>query len=287
LTSDDVIVLLIGLDEGLGEELALEEGFTVQHAEDVEDEAQTPPPDAVVVSLTNRGPLEVLGALRTRLPDAAVVVVTQPGQEMDGTVAMHAGAEDHLVAGSIPAGLLPRAVRYAVSLRVLHRELATQDKVTGLLNLRGFVPIAEHHLRMSDRVGVSVVFLFLRLDSHADVARTLGSSQADDLARDAAEVLLQAVRDSDLPARIASDTFCVLLTGGAEGAETMVLSRLIEAIAVHDARRDRPRELAVSVGSALYDPERPTTLEQILETAGRRLEGDAGVRWTERSSDPT
>lgn len=278
MTSDDVIVLLIGLDEGLGEELALEEGFTVQHAEDVEDEAQTPPPDAVVVSLTDRGPLEVLGALRTRLPDAAVVVVTQPGQEMDGTVAMHAGAEDHLVAGSIPAGLLPRAVRYAVSLRVLHRELATQDKVTGLLNLRGFVPIAEHHLRMSDRVGVSVVFLFLRLDSHADVARTLGSSQADDLARDAAEVLLQAVRDSDLPARIASDTFCVLLTGGAEGAETMVLSRLIEAIAVHDARRDRPRELAVSVGSAIYDPERPTTLEQILETAGRRMTAQSDAR---------
>ena len=278
MTSDDVIVLLIGLDEGLGEELALEEGFTVQHAEDVEDEAQTPPPDAVVVSLTDRGPLDVLGALRTRLPDAAVVVVTQPGQEMDGTVAMHAGAEDHLVAGSIPAGLLPRAVRYAVSLRVLHRELATQDKVTGLLNLRGFVPIAEHHLRMSDRVGVSVVFLFLRLDSHADVARTLGSSQADDLARDAAEVLLQAVRDSDLPARIASDTFCVLLTGGAEGAETMVLSRLIEAIAVHDARRDRPRELAVSVGSAIYDPERPTTLEQILETAGRRMTAQSDAR---------
>jgi diguanylate cyclase (GGDEF)-like protein len=278
LTSDDVIVLLIGLDEGLGEELALEEGFTVQHAEDVEDEAQTPPPDAVVVSLTDRGPLDVLGALRTRLPDAAVVVVTQPGQEMDGTVAMHAGAEDHLVAGSIPAGLLPRAVRYAVSLRVLHRELATQDKVTGLLNLRGFVPIAEHHLRMSDRVGVSVVFLFLRLDNHADVARTLGSDQADDLARDAAEVLLQAVRDSDLPARIASDTFCVLLTGGAEGAETMVLSRLIEAIAVHDARRDRPRELAVSVGSAIYDPERPTTLEQILETAGRRMTAQSDAR---------
>ena len=278
MTSDDVIVLLIGLDEGLGEELALEEGFTVQHAEDVEDEAQPPPPDAVVVSLTDRGPLDVLGALRTRLPDAAVVVVTQPGQEMDGTVAMHAGAEDHLVAGSIPAGLLPRAVRYAVSLRVLHRELATQDKVTGLLNLRGFVPIAEHHLRMSDRVGVSVVFLFLRLDNHADVARTLGSDQADDLARDAAEVLLQAVRASALPARIASDTFCVLLTGGAEGAETMVLSRLIEAIAVHDARRDRPRELAVSVGSAIYDPERPTTLEQILETAGRRMTAQSDAR---------
>jgi two-component system, cell cycle response regulator len=278
LVPDDVTVLLIGLEEDLDEELALEEGFTIQHADDVEAEAQDPPPDAVVVSLGGRGPLEVLGALRARLPDAAVVVLTQPGQETDGTVAMHAGAEDHLVAGSIPPGLLPRAVRYAISMRVLHRELATQDKVTGLLNLRGFVPIAEHHLRMADRAGLSVVFLFLRLDSFEDVARSLGGERADDLARDAAEVLLQAVRDSDLPARIASDTFCVLLTGGAEGAETMVLSRLVEAIAVHDARRDRPRELTVSVGSAIYDPERPATLEQILETAGRRMTAQSAAR---------
>ena len=275
---DDVTVLLIGLEDELGDELAGEEGFTVQHAEDVEAEAQTPSPDAVVVSLTDRGPLEVLGALRSRLPNAAVVVVTQPGRETDGTVAMHAGAEDHLVAGSIPPGLLPRAVRYAVSLRAHHRELATQDKVTGLPNLRGFVPIAEHHLRMADRVGVTVVFLFLRLDNFEDVNRSLGNERADDLARDAAEVLLQAVRDSDLPARIASDTFCVLLTGGAEGAETMVLSRLVEAIALHDARRDRPRELSVSVGSAIYDPERPTTLEQILETAGRRMTAQSDAR---------
>ena len=55
------------------------------------------------------------------------------------------------------------------------------------------------------------------------------------------------------------------------GAETLVLSRLVEAIAVHNTRRDRPRPLSLSVGSALYDPERADTLEGILETAGRRL----------------
>ena len=84
-------------------------------------------------------------------------------------------------------------------------------------------------------------------------------------------IMLEAVRDSDLPARIAPDTFCVLLTGEAAGAETLVLSRLVEAIAQHDAQRDQPRELSLSVGSALYDPEQPITLEQILNTAGRRL----------------
>lgn len=270
-----VTVLLIDLDPALGDELAREDGFIVTQAEDLRAEELGATDggghDAVIVALDGRTPLETLGTIRVMAPNTAVLVVTQAGHETDGTVALHAGAEDHLIAGAIPPGLLPRAVRYAVAQRRLRRELATRDDETGLPNLRGFEPIAEHHLRMADRGRAPVVFLFVRLEAFEDVLAALGPDQAADLARDAGEVVLEAVRDADVPARIARDTFCVLLTGEAHGAETLVLSRLVEAIALHDARRDRPRELSLSVGSALYDPDRPSTLDQILETAGRRL----------------
>lgn len=269
MTPQTLTVLLIGLDEAFGQELAEEDGFDVERLEDVG--SMRGPADAVVVSLEGAGPLETLGTIRAHAPDAAVLVVTEPGNATDGTVALHAGAEDHLDSGSIPPGLLPRAVRYAVAQRRLHRELATQDEATGLPNLRGFAATAEHHLRMADRSRMPVVFLFVRLEGYADHASTLGPEQASALAADAAKVLLQALRDSDLPARIAPDTFCVLLTGEAAGAETLVLSRLVEAIALDDAGRERPRELSLSVGSALYDPEKPATLEHILNTAGRGL----------------
>ena len=85
---------------------------------------------------------------------------------------------------------------------------------------------------------------------------------------------------------MAADTFCVLLTGDAAGAETIVLSRLVEAVALHDARRDRPREMSISVGTALYDPAAPTTLEQILENAERRLIAQDLARNGGQSSDP-
>jgi diguanylate cyclase (GGDEF)-like protein len=214
---------------------------------------------------------------------AAVVVITEPGNVADGTVALHAGADDHLVRGSIPVGMLPRAVRYAVTVRRLRRELSTQDDETGLLNLRGFAPIAEHHLRMADRAHAPVVFLFVRLDGLAGIAGTSGADEAASVAQDATAVVLEAVRDSDVPARIAIDTFCVLLTGDARGAEALVLSRLVEAIAVHDARLDQPRSLSLSVGSALYDPDHPSSLEQILSTADRRLAAQADL---ERSEHP-
>src|SRR6478672_961221 len=136
----------------------------------------------------------------------------------------------------------------------------------------GFAPIAEHHLRMADRAGEPVIFVFVRIEEHDALRTALGSEAADELARDAAGVVLNSVRESDVPGRIAPDTFCILLTGEAEGAETTVLSRLVEAMAVHDARRDPPRTLRLSVGTARYEPGSGLHLAELLETAIRRLD---------------
>lgn len=281
MVNDPIAVLVVGNDdEDLHGELTQEEGFTVDRATRLDGDVAAADVDAVVLSLTGDAPLEALGALRTRAPDAAVIVITDQANATDGTVALHAGADDHLVRGAIPRGLLPRAIRYAVGLRRLRRDLATQDDETGLPNLLGFAPIAEHHLRMAERAKTPVVFLFVRLEG-LDKAATI--DEAAEIARDAASVLLEAVRDADVPARIAPGTFCVLLTGEARGAETVVLSRLVEAIAVHDARSDHPRSLSLSLGSALYDPEHPSDLEQILSTADRRLAAQVAP---DRSDDP-
>ena len=285
MTRDPISILVVGIDEQLQEELAQEEGFSVERAERLDGRLHPAGIDAVVLALTGGTPLESLGVLRAMAPSAAVVVVTDAEHAADGTVALHAGADDHVIRGAIPPGLLPRAIRYAVAVRRLRRELSTRDDDTGLPNLLGFAPIAEHHLRMADRAHTPVVFLFVRLDGLDEIAATSGPDEVAAVVRDAAAVVLVAVRDADVPARIAPDTFCVLLTGEARGAETLVLSRLVEAIAEHDARLDTPRRIALALGSALYDPEHPSTLAQILETADRRL-ADQARSGPDRSEAP-
>ena len=261
---DPIRVLLVGTGDDFGTELEGDD-FDVARIPDLAALGPGADQDAVIVALDDPGPLEALETLRLKTPAAAVLVLTTSDREADGAVALHAGAEDHLVRGSIADGLLPRAIRYAVERRRLRRELATIDEKTRLPNLRGFVAIAEHQLRMANRAGTSVVLLFVRFDDQ----RTAGASSvlADQLAIEAAEVLLSAIRDSDLPARIADDTFCVLLSGDAKGSEVAVLSRLVEAIAVHDANKPEPQPLALSVGSAIYDPADPVSLEGLLRTA--------------------
>jgi diguanylate cyclase (GGDEF)-like protein len=274
MTTDSVSVLLVGLDGDIAQAFANEDEFTVR-SEAALDAASDA--DAVVYSLET-GPLEAIREIRMKAPDAAIVVVTDPDRSADGAVAVHAGAEDHLLRDDTLPAMLPRAVRYALGMRAVRRELATVDDVTSLPNLRGFAAIGEHHLRMADRSSHPVVFVFVRLNEIEDVMRSLGPVAADELARDASAVVLDAVRDADVPARIAPDTICILLTGDAEGAENLVLSRLVEAMAQHDAARDRPHPLSLSVGTARYEPGSGVGLADVLQSAVRGLAA--------RSADP-
>jgi diguanylate cyclase (GGDEF)-like protein len=264
VTGDEIRVLLVGTGEGFGSDLE-RDGFEVRRIPDLAALGPGSDQDGVIVALDDVGPLEALETLRLKTPAAAVIVLTAAGNEADGAVALHAGADDHLVRGSIADGLLPRAVRYAVERRRMRRELATIDESTRLPNLRGFVAIAEHQLRMADRAGTPLVLLFMRFNQREGTEATL--TDVDERAVEASDVLISAIRGADLPARIAEDTFCVLLTGDAKGAEVTVLSRLVEAIAVHDARTTDPRPISLSIGSAIYDPAEPVGLEDLLDAA--------------------
>jgi diguanylate cyclase (GGDEF)-like protein len=271
MITEPIDVLLIGLTDEEAASILDDDGFSVTRASSLDEAPDAADTGAVVLALEGAGPLETLRRARSLAPNAAIVVVSDEAHAADSTVALHAGAEDQLPRDATLATLLPRAVRYAVGMRRVRQELATNDEVTELPNLRGFAAIAEHHVRMADRLQQPVVFVFVRLEDRDRILRDEGAEAADTLARDAAAVILEAVRDSDLPARIAPDTICVLLTGAADGAESLVLSRLVEAIATHDARSDEPRALSLGVGTARYEPGSGTTLADILSGAVRGL----------------
>lgn len=268
MSSQPISVLVVGLGASDTSTLDADDGLEVTRLEALPDDVRSA--DALVLAL-DAGPLEAIQRARDTVPDAGIVIITSRTAATDGSIALHAGAEEHLVADETLATVLPRAVRYAAKASALRRELTTVDPVTALPNLRGFAPIAEHHLRMADRGAHPVVFVFVRLDDFERRRSEDGRDEADALARDAAGVVLEAVRDSDLPARISPDTFVVLLTGDAAGAESLVLSRLVESMAVHDAGREAPRSLALSVGTARYEPTSDATLAEILESATRGL----------------
>jgi two-component system, cell cycle response regulator len=267
-----------------------EAGFVVSRTSSLSDGSPADGADVVLLRLTERRPLETFSVARSAVEGAPIVVLTEPGRDADGQAAVRAGAEDHVSREALAPGLLPRVLRYAVDqhrMRNELRELEITDELTGLPNLRGFVPVAEHRFRIADRDRVPVVLLFVRLDDLGDTSTDEGAIAGDQAAIEASQVILEGVREADYPSRVSPDTFCVLLTGRTDGTEAIVLSRLVEALAVRNARGDRARRLSLSIGSAVYDPVHPASIQDIIETARRRMsEHRSDAEEAERSESP-
>jgi DNA-binding NarL/FixJ family response regulator len=89
-------VLVVGIEQALADELADDERYDVRSTRSVDEIDPDVEAHAVVVAVDAGGPLELLDSLRSKAPEAAVLVVTDGDREADGAVALHAGAEDHL-----------------------------------------------------------------------------------------------------------------------------------------------------------------------------------------------
>jgi len=217
------------------------------------------------------------GALATvmeRAPDVPVVAIVDSSGGDAAGAALAAGACDYLLGPVLEPEVARRAVRYALERSRLEAELhrhAVTDELTGLYNARGFEQLTRHHLSLADRSKEPVVLIFVRIENLQQVSQSHGATEVSRMLADTAAVLRAAIRESDVPARIGTDAFCVLLTGNATGAETLVLTRLVEAVATHNARSGRAN-LALSVGTATYDPERPVPLEELIRRAQERMD---------------
>lgn len=256
-------VLAVGVDPG-----ALE-GCTVETADDMLGALAHLADggiDVVVASLhlPDASGTDVIVSLRERAPEVPVIVVGDA--EAEPSDAFGAGASDVLPPDAA-ADLVARAIRYAATLRKVEaglRRYQAFDELTGLLNARGFDLLANHHFRLADRSKDPVNILFLR------VVRA-GGALGDPAVADAATVISSAVRVTDVVARVGSDAFRVLLAGASTGTEPIVLERIVEAVAAHNAKAGRDTGPSISVGAASYDPEHPIALESLIAEADRRM----------------
>jgi DNA-binding NarL/FixJ family response regulator len=127
MITEPVAVILVALTDEEARTIGEDDGFVVTRVGSLDELAGDASPEAIVLPLNGPGPLDALRTARAAAPDAAVVVVTDEAHAADGTVAVHAGAEDHLVRDATLPALLPRAVRYAVGMQRIRRELATTE----------------------------------------------------------------------------------------------------------------------------------------------------------------
>lgn len=149
--------------------------------------------------------------------------------------------------------------------------LAQFDALTGLANRHRFNDGIAAALQRSQRSGLPVALLFLDIDGFKAINDTLGHAAGDDVLLEFAHRMLQAVRSTDLVARLAGDEFVIVLEGVHGREEARFIARKIIASMRREFRAgDTMVRVTTSIGIALGKGGE-TTSEALLKRADTAL----------------
>lgn len=155
------------------------------------------------------------------------------------------------------------------------RALSQVDELTGLLNRRGFLALAEQRLAAAAAGHAQVAVLFADLDGLKRINDTLGHEAGDAAIKDMAGVLRRSLREGDVVARLGGDEFAALVAHKGPQELPHLEARVKANAQALSGRDGRAYEVRASLGFALFDPARPGTttewIEELLKQADARM----------------
>lgn len=148
--------------------------------------------------------------------------------------------------------------------QIRESELARLDKLTGLINSRGFMEQAPMLMDFCRREGKPITLAYIDLDGFKQVNDTRGHQQGDEVLRAAALAIKSNLRVSDLPGRIGGDEFAVMLPNTSEEGAVEILEKLRAAIEA--GMRVLDCAVTASIGAAAYGVP-PSRLDDAIRAA--------------------
>ncbi|MDA8426828.1 MAG: sensor domain-containing diguanylate cyclase [Treponema sp.] len=153
----------------------------------------------------------------------------------------------------------------------LLRQLSLVDELTGLGNRRSFDLLAAQQLKMISRGRKDATLVYLDLDDFKSINDNYGHAEGDRALREAADMLRENFRSSDILARVGGDEFAVLIADGDEALAASLVARLMAAAARGNARRARPYDIVFSAGMASCRDTEPCELARLLSSADSKM----------------
>ncbi len=175
--------------------------------------------------------------------------------------------EDELIGAVVVYTDITARVRMEEALRAL----LLIDELTGLYNRRGFLTLGQQQLKAADRAKRRMVLLFADLDGMKRINDTFGHPEGDRALTEAANVLKETLRESDIVARFGGDEFVVLAIETNGAPAEILAARLRANLEACNARGDRRYDLSLSMGLARYDPESPCSIDELVAQADRAM----------------
>jgi diguanylate cyclase (GGDEF)-like protein len=212
-------------------------------------------------------------AARAAAPDMPMVVLSQSEDESLAVEALQQGVQDFLVKQRLDRAALARSLRYSIErhrLQKMIQSLSLIDDLTGLHNRRGFLALAEQHLRMVLRKGAALL-VYLDLDDLKWINDSHGHLEGNRALIVTANALRACFRQSDILARLGGDEFCVLMTDAGRDSARQVRRRVQQRMDFINASSAWRFRLSLSVGIAEVPALHQPSLEELLRIADARM----------------
>ena len=151
------------------------------------------------------------------------------------------------------------------------KQLLLSDQLTGLYNRRGFFMLAQQHLNVARTQPGHAILVYFDINDLKQINDTLGHQAGDDAIKEAAIILRETFRDSDIVGRLGGDEFVALAMNCLDASGQVLLHRLDEHVKSRNADGQRRFAISIGRGMARFDPDKPKSLQQLLDEADARL----------------
>lgn len=241
------------------------------------------------LSLPDSQGFETYRIMHSIANDKPIIVMTAQDDKLLALRAVREGAQDFLIKGETDITQLLRAIDYAVErhLNTIElKRLSFIDDLTGLLNRRGFLNMAEQQIKIADRANREMLLFFADMDGLKQINDTRGHQFGDQALRSIASILEDTFRSSDLIARLGGDEFTILAIDAPKQNAEQILTRLQNNIDRHNLNNQN-YQLSLSIGVARFRPNQNIDLDKMLVQADGELYQHKRVKHNSTSSTTT
>lgn len=154
--------------------------------------------------------------------------------------------------------------------RALRRASIT-DHLTGLLNRRGFLTLADQQARLARRQEKDFVLIYADLDGFKGLNDRFGHAEGDRALEAVGRVLRRAVRDCDLVARMGGDEFTIMAADADHNAARLIQRRIEQRIEQLNASRELVTDIALTIGHTRVRHTDSAPLPELLARADALL----------------
>ena len=155
-----------------------------------------------------------------------------------------------------PLEQLTPALSSALHNCLLHREVLQQsktDSMTHFLNHRTFYEELQREINAAQRYHSPLSLVIYDIDHFKNINDVHGHQAGDHVIRTVADIIVQSIRGSDIPARYGGDEFCVILSRTDLDHAMIAAERILEKVRATEITFDSQRiKATLSGGIAQY-----------------------------------